>query len=119
MTLDDVYGLSLAALQGRGASLAQAMPVADSIHEAEAQGIRNVGLDYLPVYREHLRCGKVKGNAESHLIEVAPAVLRVDADYGFCYPAFLLALPRFVQMATGSGVAALAITNSYSAGVVG
>ncbi len=119
MTLDDVYRLSLAALQGSGASSAQAIPVADSIREAEAQGIRNVGLGYLPVYCEHLRCGKVKGDAEPRLIEAAPAVLRVDAHQGFCHPAFLLALPRFVAMATGSGVAALAISNSYSAGVVG
>lgn len=119
MTLDEIYELSLAALRGSGASPLQAVPVADSIREAEAEGIRNVGLGYLPVYCEHLRCGKVRGDAEPVLLGAAPAVLRVDAAHGFCHPAFLMALPRFVEMASASGVAALAISRSYSAGVVG
>jgi (2R)-3-sulfolactate dehydrogenase (NADP+) len=119
LTLEQIYRLSLAALRGSGATKGQAAPVADSIREAEAEGIRNVGLGYLPIYCEHLLCGKVKGDAEPRLIEAAPAVLRVDAGHGFCHPAFLLALPRFAEMAEASGVAVLAIARSYSAGVVG
>jgi (2R)-3-sulfolactate dehydrogenase (NADP+) len=119
MTLDAIYELSLAALRGSGASPTQAAPVADSVREAEAEGIRNVGLGYLPIYCEHLRCGKVKGDAEPTLNEMAAAVLRVDAGHGFSHPAFLLALPRFVDMARQSGIASLAIAHSYSAGVVG
>ncbi len=119
LTLDAVYDLSHAALRGSGAVPAQAGPVAESVREAEAEGIRNVGLGYLPIYCEHLSCGKVKGDAVPRLTEAAPAVLRVDAGHGFCHPAFLLALPRFLAMAQASGIAALAITRSYSAGVVG
>ncbi len=119
MTLAEVYDLSLAALRGSGASRAQAEPTADSVREAEAEGIRNVGLGYLPIYCEHLRCGKVKGDAEPVMAEVTPAVLRVDARHGFAHPAFLRALPRFAEMAQVTGVAALSITHSYSAGVVG
>ena len=119
MTLQEVYDLSLAALSGSGASPQQAEPVADSVREAEAEGIRNVGLGYLPIYCEHLLCGKIKGKAEPRIVGAAPAVLRVDAGHGFCHPAFLLALPRFVDMAQQSGIAALAIARSYSAGVVG
>lgn len=119
MTLDEIYQLSLAALRGSGASLLQAEPVADSVCDAEAEGIRNVGLAYLPIYCEHLRCGKVNGKAEPRFLETAPAALRVDAAHGFCHPAFLLALPQFVAMANLAGVAALAITHSYSAGVIG
>src|SRR4029077_17794193 len=119
LTLEQIYQLSLAALRGSGASEGQAAPVAESVREAEAEGIRNVGLGYLPIYCEHLLCGKVKGDAEPRLIEAASAVLRVDAGHGFCHPAFLLALPRFVDMADASGIAALAIARSYSAGVVG
>src|SRR5215467_13660491 len=119
LSLDAVYDLSSAALEGSGAIPAQAGPVAESVREAEAEGIRNVGLGYLPIYCEHLRCGKVKGDARPHLTETAPAVLRVDAGFGFCHPAFLRALPRFVEMAETTGIAALSITRSYSAGVVG
>jgi (2R)-3-sulfolactate dehydrogenase (NADP+) len=119
LTLDAIYDLSYAALEGSGAIPAQAGPVAESVREAEAEGIRNVGLGYLPIYCEHLVCGKVKGDARPRLVEAAPAVLTVDAGFGFCHPAFLRALPRFVEMAETSGVAALSITRSYSAGVVG
>lgn len=119
MSLSQVYELSLAALRGCGASAQQAAPVADSIREAEAQGIRNVGLAYLPVYCQHLQCGKVYGQAQPQLLEGAPAVLRVDAGHGFCHPAFLLALPRLAALTAHNGVAALAITRSYSAGVLG
>ncbi len=119
MSLAEIYDLSLAALRGSGASAAQAEPTADSVREAEAEGIRNVGLGYLPIYCEHLRCGKVKGNAEPAMTEVTPALLRVDARHGFAHPAFLHALPRFTQMAEAMGVATLSVTHSYSAGVVG
>jgi len=119
MTLDEIHQLGMNALLGSGASLAQAAPVADSVREAEAEGIRNVGLSYLPIYCEHLLCGKVKGDAVPRIVESAPAVLKVDAGHGFCHPAFLLALPRFAEMAEASGIAALAIARSYSAGVVG
>src|SRR5690349_403336 len=119
LSLAEIYDLSLSALCGSGASPAQAAPTADSVREAEAEGIRNVGLGYLPIYCEHLRCGKVKGRAEPVLTEVTPALLRVDARHGFAHPAFLRALPRFTEMAGTMGVAALSITHSYSAGVVG
>ena len=109
LTLEQIYQLSLAALSGSGASEGQAAPVADSIREAEAEGIRNVGLGYLPIYCEHLRCGKVKGDAVPRMVEAAPAVLRVDAGHGFCHPAFLLALPRFTEMAEASGVGIVTI----------
>jgi (2R)-3-sulfolactate dehydrogenase (NADP+) len=119
LSLADVYELGLAALRGSGASPEQASPVAESIRDAEAESIRNVGLGYLPIYCEHLICGKVKGDAVPALSEMAPAVLRVDARHGFCHPAFLFGLQRFVAMANAQGVAVLAITHSYSAGVVG
>ena len=73
LSLEQIYQLSLAALSGSGASEGQAAPVADSVREAEAEGIRNVGLGYLPIYCEHLRCGKVKGDAVPHMVEAAPA----------------------------------------------
>jgi (2R)-3-sulfolactate dehydrogenase (NADP+) len=119
LTLEQIHSLSLQALLGSGASELQAGPVADSICEAEAEGIRNVGLAYLPVYCEHLLCGKIAGGAIPRIIEGAPAVVRVDAAHGFSHPAFLLALPQFAALANRNGVAVLSITRSYSAGVVG
>jgi (2R)-3-sulfolactate dehydrogenase (NADP+) len=119
LTLPDVYELSLSALVGSGASRLQATPVAHSIEDAEAEDLRNVGLAYLPVYCEHLRCGKVDGSAVPSVRRAAPAAIQVDAAGGFCHPAFLAAEDDFVALVRELGVACLGITRSYSAGVVG
>ena len=119
LTLDEVEALALRALVACGAAEQAARIMALSVRDAEAEGIRNVGLGYLPVYCEHLRVGKVRGDAEPVVEQSAPAALRVDAGYGFCHPAFVAAEPRFVELANENGIAALAITRSYSAAVVG
>ena len=119
LSLDQVEDLSRRALEACGASAINAAPVADSMREAEAQGIRNVGLAYLPTYCEHLRIGKVDGTAVPIMTRTAPAAIAVDAVFGFAHPAFLLALDEHLAMAETAGVAVLAIRRSYSAGVVG
>ncbi len=61
MTLDQVEALALKSLLAAGATEAQALPVARSIRAAERDGMRSHGLLYLPIYVEHLACGKVDG----------------------------------------------------------
>jgi (2R)-3-sulfolactate dehydrogenase (NADP+) len=119
LSLDDVHDLSSRALVGSGATPGNAAPVADSIRQAEAEDLRNVGLAYLPVYCEHLRCGKIDGSATPTWRVAADATLLVDAAFGFAHPAFLAALDPFADMAGRTGTASMAITRSYSAGVVG
>lgn len=119
LTLDDVLGLSLDALVGCGASRTNALPVAESIRDAEADGIRNVGLNYLPHYCEHLLCGKVDGNAHPVWRRSAPAVVMCNAKNGFAHSAFVLAFDSFVEAARHNGIGSLAIENSYAAGVIG
>ena len=118
-TLDQIYELAYAALTGSGASHLQADPTARSIADAEAEGIRNVGLAYLPTYCEHLRVGKVNGRANPRLVFQSGSAVRVDADLGFAHPAFLAGLGSFVPVAEAQGIAAMALTHSYSAGVLG
>ena len=119
LSLDEVQDLSTRALIGSGATPTNAQPVADSIRQAEAEDLRNVGLAYLPIYCEHLRCGKIDGSATPTWRAAADATLLVDAGFGFAHPAFLKALDTFVEMAKRSGTASMAVTRSYSAGVVG
>lgn len=119
LALADVYELSLAALTGSGASQLQAVPVARSVGDAEAEDLRNVGLAYLPIYCEHLRCGKIDGHAVPTMRQAAPAAIQVDAANGFCHPAFLAAEDALVGCTRDLGIACLGITRSYSAGVVG
>jgi (2R)-3-sulfolactate dehydrogenase (NADP+) len=119
VTLDHIEGLAGAALQRCGATALQADPTARSVRDAEADGIRNVGLGYLPIYGAHLVCGKVVGTAVPTVAEPDGATLRADAHFGFAHPAFEAALGTFEQLARTSGVALLTISRSYSAGVLG
>jgi (2R)-3-sulfolactate dehydrogenase (NADP+) len=119
LTLDQINQLAHRALTGSGANDLQAGPTARSIADAEAEGIRNVGLAYLPTYCEHLRVGKVNGRANPRVVHQAGSTVRVDADLGFAHPAFLRGLESLIPVAEALGIAALSITHSYSAGVLG
>ncbi len=105
--------------RGAGASELQAAATARSIRDAEADGIRNVGLGYLPVYASHVACGKVRGDAVPTVVRPRPAIVAVDAGNGFCHPAFEAGLPALLDATRTSGIGLMSIAHSYSAGVVG
>jgi (2R)-3-sulfolactate dehydrogenase (NADP+) len=119
LSLDAIEALAHRALTHSGASYLQAGPTARSMRDAEAEGLRNIGLAYLPTYCSHLLCGKVVGDAVPVVAEPAGAVVHVDAGLGFCHPAFEAALPSFVALARRQGIALLSMHHSYSAGVLG
>jgi (2R)-3-sulfolactate dehydrogenase (NADP+) len=119
LSLDDIYDLSLRLLVASGARPDTARPVAACMRDAEAEGLRNHGLGYLPVFCEHLRCGKINGQANPVVVQRAESVIVVDADHGFAHTAFLSALDEFEAMTKRTGTASLGITRSYSASVVG
>lgn len=119
LSLDEVEELSRLALVSCGASPLQAGPTARSIRDAEADGIRTVGLSYLPTYCEHVICGKVVGNAVPAVATPRPATVVVDAQLGFCHPAYEAGERPLVEAAGANGIGVLAIAHSYSAGVLG
>ncbi len=119
LTLEDVFELSLSALVGCGATRVNAEPVGESIRDAEADGIRNVGLNYLSHYCEHLRCGKVDGTAMPVWEQTATAAIALDAKNGFAHSAFVEVFDTFVDIAMQNGIGSLSMRNSYAAGVIG
>lgn len=119
LSLDDVLDITHRMLRASGASELQAGATARSIRDAEADGIRTVGLSYLPTYCDHLACGKVVGDAVPKVVAPRPATLVVDAGNGFCHPAFEAGLHPLVDATRTCGVGLLAIEHSYSAGVLG
>lgn len=119
LSLADVETLAKDRLVAAGACETAAGSVARSIRRAEADEIRPVGLGYLPVYLSHLPTGKVDGHAVPEISRTLPAVIRCDACNGFAHPAFDQALPSLLDAARHCGMASLAITRSYSAGVLG
>ena len=119
LSLAHIECLAADALGRCGANSVQAGPTARSISDADAEGIRNVGLDYLPTYCHHLLCGKVVGSAEPVVRLARGATVTVDANSGFCHPAFEAALEPFAELTRSHGIALLTISRSYSAGVLG
>lgn len=119
ISLDEVRKLSIDALEASGVSRENARPVAESIVKAEADGLRALGLAYLPHYCQHAHCGKVDGRAVPVVDRVTPAVVTVDAKTGFAHPAIEAGLPFLVEAVAVSGLAALSVTNSYACGALG
>ncbi len=119
LSLDEVLDISTRMLRSSGASELQAGPTALSIRDAEADGIRTVGLSYLPTYCDHLACGKVVGDAVPMVRHPRAATVVVDARHGFCHPAFEAGVEPLIDVTHTCGVGLLAMTHSYSAGVLG
>ncbi|MEP3295661.1 MAG: Ldh family oxidoreductase, partial [Pseudoruegeria sp.] len=74
---------------------------------------------YIPIYCEHVDCGKVDGLAKPTLETPRPAALTVDAATGFAHSAIDMGFERLIPLARQQGIAALAIRNSYNCGVLG
>lgn len=110
---EQIESAALAALVAAGASEANARPVARAVAAAEAAGNTVCGLYYVPIFVDHLRCGKVDGRA-SPTVTRNGACLLVDAKSGFAHPAIDAALPGLVEATRENGIAAAAVRNSYN-----
>jgi len=119
LSLQQVEDLTQRALLASGVREDNARSVTRSVVASEADGIHSHGLARLPTYCEHARCGKIDGHADPTASRVAAAGVKVDAHDGFAHPAIDLGLADFLPLARESGIAALAVTNSYNCGVVG
>ncbi len=119
LTLKQVGELATAALEGAGASPENAASVANSTVRAERDGIRSHGLMYVPIYAEHVVCGKVDGKATPVVEHPRPGAIRVDAASGFAHPAIDAGWEMLTGAARENGVAAMTIYNSYNCGVLG
>ena len=119
LSLAEIHELAHGALEGSGARSLQLEQTTLAIVEAEADGIRTVGLGYLPTYCEHLKCNKVVGMAQPSHEQVAGSAIASDAAQGFSFAAFHEAMDDFHALCRSQGIAALAIRRSSSAGVLG
>ncbi len=119
LSLDEVEAVACAALMAAGAIPDAAAAVARSTRLAERDGIRSHGLLYVPIYCEHLRCGKVDGKAIPQVSQPKPGSLRVDAANGFAHTGVDAGWQAFSAAAHHCGVAALTLHRSYNCGVLG
>lgn len=119
LTPAEIEDLSMQALLSAGTSENNARPLAKATAVTEAYGVASHGLAYIPIYCEHVRCGKVDGQATPILDHARPGLLKVDAATGFAHPAIELGFKHLVPTARKQGIAGLAIHNSYNCGVLG
>ena len=119
LTLAEIEDLSFRALVAAGTSEANARPLAVATAATEADGVASHGLAYIPIYCEHVQCGKVDGAATPVVSRPTPGVVNVDAATGFAHAAIDAGFDALIPAAREQGIAALAIRNSYNCGVLG
>ncbi len=119
LSLDEIESLALKALMSAGTSELNARPLAIATAATEADGVASHGMAYVPIYAEHVQCGKVDGKAIPELENPRASVITVDAATGFAHPAIDLGFEQLIPIAREQGIAALAIKNSYNCGVLG
>lgn len=102
-----------------GGSEPTATALAAATVEAEQRGKSAVGLRHLLDYVAALRDDRLAANPSPALSSSRPAVLAVDADGGATQLAFERFLPDLAEAARTTGLAAMSVTNAFTAGELG
>ncbi|MBP1849252.1 Ldh family oxidoreductase [Rhizobium halophytocola] len=119
LSVSEAENLVAANLVKNKVSEANARSVAIALVSAEAAGQGGHGLRRVPAYAGQALAGKVNGFAMPVAASTAEAVIRIDAGFGFAYPALDLAVETLSSIARGTGIAMAAISRSHHAGVMG
>ena len=112
LTLEEVGLITQQALTASGLSATAASAITDVVTQAERDECHSHGLFRVPGYCSGVLAGKVNGEAEPVVHDVAPGVVRVDACGGYAPSAILAGREAAVAKARQSGIACLAVHNS-------
>ena len=118
ISLADAHTLVRTTLMRCNVAEKNAASVATALVNAEASGQGGHGFRRVPAYSAQARAGKVDGQATPVMEKTAPGVLRIDAQYGFAYPALDLMMDHLPDMARSQGIAIASIHKSHHAGAV-
>lgn len=119
ISINDAVERCCAALKKSGTTEDNARVTAEALVRAESDGQKGHGLARIPSYALQARSGKVQGSAKPEIIDVKQGIFRVDAGFGFAYPAIRLALSELAPRARKLGIAAAALYRSHHFGVAG
>ncbi len=106
-------------LMKAGTAEPAARSVATALVRANRDGLNSHGLARLKAYSAQVAAGKVAGTAVPALEKLGPSAARIDANDGFAFPAFDLAIDALAEMTAETPVAGIAVTNSHHFGVAG
>ncbi|WP_158938701.1 Ldh family oxidoreductase [Burkholderia sp. S171] len=113
LTLAELSELSNRVLTANGMAADHAQAIAEVIVAGQRDECQSHGIYRLIVCVNTLRNGKVVRDAKPELIDVSPALVRVDAKFGYSQLAFQMGSKVLVQKARQVGIAALAINNCF------
>ena len=113
LTLTQVHDIAARVLTRYGCNSDNANAVADVITAAERDGCHSHGLMRLAGYVASLKSGKVNGNADPTVEQLAPAVVRVDGDGGFAPLALARGRQALIESARTTGIAALSLVDIH------
>ena len=119
LTPEQARTLAAGALVACNTTPDNAASVARALVAAEVDGQVGHGLSRVASYAAQSRSGKVDGHAVPVAKRVAPAVLGVDAGFGFAYPAFDLVIDQLPDVAFETGIALASIRRSHHFGQAG
>jgi (2R)-3-sulfolactate dehydrogenase (NADP+) len=119
LTPNEARDLIHVALTGSGLAQSRAGYFTDAILDTELSGLEGHGFYWLDYYCQHLRSGKVDGQAVPQITEISPVSFRVDARHGFAHPAIEAGFTRLIPAAKAQGIAAMGVFNSYNAATLG
>ncbi len=113
LSLPEVRDLSIAVLRAGGLSPAHAEAITEVVYAAQRDECHSHGVYRLLGCVRSVKEGKVDPEAVPVVSDVSPAIVRVDARFGFSPLAFATGKPLLVEKARKIGLAALAINNCF------
>lgn len=113
MSLEEVFDLAYRVLTSNGFSSDHANAIAKVITAGQRDECHSHGLYRLLVCVKTLREGRVDPAAQATLEDRTPAVVALDAHFGYSLLAFETGLPKLVEKAKTVGIAAMVINNCY------
>jgi len=116
VSIAELTALAARALEKAGASPQMAQAAAEALVAADARGLASHGVSRVPMYCDHLRAGRVDGNAVASVLREKKAVCLVDAACGMAYEACAVAVREAIRRARDFGVAFAGVTNSHHFG---
>ncbi|MBV6633847.1 MAG: Ldh family oxidoreductase [Alphaproteobacteria bacterium] len=111
--------LIVSALKSNNVSAANALSVARALVAAEIDGQAGHGFSRVQAYAAQAKSGKVDGQAQPIIDRPKPALLTIDAQHGFAFPAIDAVIDQLVEVAPTTGVAAALIRRSHHCGQLG
>ena len=114
--IDRLARLAARALKKAGASSRMARVTADALVAADMEGLSGHGVSRVALYAQHLREGRVDGQAKPVIARKKGAACLVDARGGLAFPAAALAGREAIRRAKRYGVAFVGVTNSHHFG---